>query len=332
MNKKLNANFVKVVNILSDGEYHDGTTMGEKLQMTRSAVWKFIKKLESNNIRIDSIKGKGYALLEPLVLLDVNKIKKNVTSENVEFSIFENIDSTNEYLKSLKIKSVRNANSIKICLSEQQSHGRGRLNREWYSPFGKNVYLSCLYHFQKDVSELSGLSLVVSLAVLKTLKSYGIREHLYVKWPNDILYAGNKISGSLIEIQAETHGECQVIIGIGVNVNMMDDGYNHISQAWTSLQRILNVYVDRSELCARLINNLLVYLRQFDVNGLRAFIDEWKSADCLTNQDVTVKNINETIRGTVTGINDQGHLILQLEDGTLRAFSSGDTSIVKKTS
>lgn len=323
MDKKLNKNLVKVVSILNDGEYHDGTTMGEKLQMTRSAVWKTIKKLQSYQIKIDSIKGKGYALLEPLILLDCNKIKKNITYKKIDLKIFESLESTNEYLKEFK-----DSDTIKICLAEQQTHGKGRLNREWHSPFGKNIYLSCLYPFKKDVSELSGLSLVMCLAVVKTLRNCGIYDSLYVKWPNDIVYSNKKLSGGLIEIQAETHGTCQAVIGIGINVNMLSDN-NKITQAWTSLQKILNKYVDRNHLSINLINNLIDYLYRFDEHGFPMFIQEWINADCLSNQVITVKNMNQHCVGKVTGINEQGHLMLSMGDGTVRAFSSGDTSIVK---
>lgn len=325
MVRKLNANVVKVVNILNGGEYHDGNSMGEKLRMTRSAIWKVIKKLEQYQVNIDSIKGKGYALLEPLALLEMNKIKK-MLNEKVELEIFESIGSTSDYLKSCK-----NVKGIKICLSEQQTEARGRLNREWYSPFGKNLYMSCLFSFQKDMSELSGLSLVTALAIVNTLKSYDIPTDLCVKWPNDILYANKKISGTLIEIQAETHGHTQAVIGIGINVNMLNDDEHHISQAWTSLRKILGVYVDRSDLCARLANNLFTYLRRFDSYGFSVFIDEWMQADCLSHQTITLQNVNQKIKGKVVGINEQGHLLLELPNGPVRAFSSGDTSIVKKT-
>lgn len=323
MTKKLNTNLIKIVSILNDGQYHDGTTIGETLKMTRSAVWKTIKRLESYEIKIDSIKGKGYALLEPLILLDQSKIKKQLTQAKVAINVFEYIDSTNDYLK-----SVKGEKGIKICLAEQQTRGKGRLNRDWYSPFAKNIYLSCLYPFQKDMSELAGLSLVTSLAVIETLRGYGISDNLYVKWPNDIVYANKKLSGNLIEIQAESYGASVAIIGIGINVNMLSDE-DQVSQKWTSMQKILGEYINRNDLCARLIDLLLANIAKFTAQGLAPFIEEWVRSDCLTNQTIAVKNVNDTIKGRVTGINEQGHLLLHLANGTVRAFSSGDTSIVK---
>lgn len=324
MAKKLNANLVKVVNILSDGAYHDGSTMGEKLKMTRSAIWKAIRKLEGYHIEIDSIKGKGYALLQPLLLLDAAKIKRQL-DEKIELEVFESIGSTNDYLK-----HDNKHKGISICLAEQQTEARGRLNRDWYSPFGQNIYMSCLFQFQKEVSELSGLSLVTALAIANTIKSYGVDDSLRVKWPNDIVYANKKISGALIEIQAETHGQAQAIIGMGVNVNMMADEQAHISQAWTSMRKVLGTYIDRNEFCARLINQLLSYLRQFDREGFAAFIDEWKRMDCLSQQTIALQNMSQKIKGKVVGINEQGHLLLTLPDGSLRAFASGDTSVMKR--
>lgn len=322
--KKLNANLINLINILKDGEYHDGNTIGKHLRTSRSAIWKSIKKLQNYGVQIDSIKGKGYALREPLVLLEKNKIQSQLKNENIEIIIFESVHSTNEYLKVLK-----NSKKIIICLAEQQTQGKGRLSRTWYSPFGKNLYLSCYCPIQKDISELAGLSLVVSLAIVKTLNAYGKDNCFSAKWPNDVLYEGKKISGSLIEIHAESHGSSHAIIGIGINVNMLDDS-KQINQAWSSLQQVIGEYIDRNQLCARLINNIVYYLEEFSSFGFVPFQNEWIKADCLTNQNITLRHADKKINGKVKGVNMQGHLLMELKNGDLRTFSSGDTTIEKK--
>jgi BirA family transcriptional regulator, biotin operon repressor / biotin---[acetyl-CoA-carboxylase] ligase len=322
--KKLTASFANLVAILNDGHYHDGTTIGEKLNITRSAVWKTIKKLQSYGIKVDSIKGKGYALLEPLILLNQNTIKENIAQEKIDVEVFETISSTNAYLKA-RI----NDHAIKICLAEQQTQGKGRLHRTWHSPFGQNIYLSCQYSFQRDVSQLAGLSLVVSLAIAKTLANYALPKAMAVKWPNDIFYDEKKLSGALIEIQAESHGVCHAIIGIGLNVNMMHDDEQHILQDWTSLRKITASYIDRNEVCSLLMENLITYLRQFEKEGLAPFINEWNDADCLMNKDISLKNGSKNIHGKAKGIDNLGNLILQASDGRLHAFSSGDTMLMK---
>jgi BirA family biotin operon repressor/biotin-[acetyl-CoA-carboxylase] ligase len=322
--KKLTTGFANLVAILNDGHYHDGTTIGDRLEITRSAVWKTIKKLQSYGIKVDSIKGKGYALLEPLVLLSQKEIKKNVSHSKVEVEVFETIPSTNDYLK-----ANINDRAIRICLAEQQTQGKGRMHRTWHSPFAQNIYFSCQYSFQRDVSQLAGLSLVVSLAIAKTLASYGLPKSLSVKWPNDIMYDQKKLSGALIEIQAESHGACHAIIGIGLNVNMMHDEEAQILQDWTSLRKITASYIDRNEVCGLLIENLITYLRQFEKEGLAPFVSEWNDADCLMNKEISLKNGSRQIHGKAKGIDNLGNLLLQTSDGLLQAFSAGDTMLVK---
>lgn len=318
--KKINHNLIKLVHVMRDGEFHDGNALGDALNMTRSAVWKMIKKLEKYGIEINSVKGKGYALCEPLILLNQDVIAAHT---DATVTIFETIDSTNEYLKH------RRSKKLQFCIAEQQTNGKGRLNRNWHSPFGQNIYLSCLYPFTKDISELAGLSLVVSLAIAATLRKFGLDEKLFVKWPNDILHDGNKLSGTLIEVQAESNGACQAVIGIGLNVNMLLDTQREITQGWTSMRKITGQYLDRNNIAATLMNDLQDYLERFHANGFKDFIAEWQAADCMHGKDITVKNHHETISGVMAGINAQGHLLLKTSEGE-RAFSSGDTLIVKK--
>lgn len=325
MTRKANNKLARLTAAMSDGEFHDGTALGADLHMTRSAVWKMIKKLERYDIQINSVKGRGYALCEPVILLDEEAMRKRLRKKNCQLTLFESVGSTNDYLKSL-----HHPKGIYFCLAEQQTEGRGRLHRAWHSPFGKNIYLSCLYPFHKDISELSGLSLVVSLAIVQSLRQFGLTENVNVKWPNDIICSQRKISGTLIELQAESHGMSHAVIGIGLNVNMLIDERRQISQAWTSMRRETGEYIDRNLAAAALINDLQDYLLRFDREGFAAFTDEWMAAEVMTGRQVAVKTINETASGEVLGINAQGHLLMKMSDGRTRAFSSGDTAIIKK--
>lgn len=320
--KKGNSNLASLVRHLSDSVYQDGTTIGKTMNITRGAVWKGIKKLQKYGIKIYSIKGKGYALAEPLILLDKKLIRKQVIHKSVILDIFESIGSTNDYLK-----NYFSFNKVRVCAVEHQAHGRGRFNRSWHSPFGQNIYLSCLYPFQKDLSELAGLSLVVSLAVIKTLKAYNLPAGLGVKWPNDVTYQAKKLAGCLIDVQAEANGTCSAIIGIGLNVNMLHDEKNEITQPWTSLRAILGAYVDRNLLCAALINNIVDYLQQFEKHSLSIFLAEWQQFDALYSRKVVLEINNNKLCGKAKGINEQGHLLIQLENGATQIFSSGDISL-----
>jgi BirA family biotin operon repressor/biotin-[acetyl-CoA-carboxylase] ligase len=324
--KKINSNLTSIVEILSDEEIHDGTSIGSQLNITRTAVWKTIKKLENYGVPIVSIKGKGYSLVEQLILLDKSKILKLIKNKNIELSLFETIDSTNCYLK----KSI-SGKKIKVCLAEQQTQGKGRFNRTWYSPFGQNIYLSLLYKFEKDISTLAGLSLIISLAIIETLASYDLVQAPLVKWPNDVVINNKKVAGNLVEVIAETNGVCHAIIGVGINVNMLDGKNSGITQEWTSIRKVNQNYFDRNILSATLIDNLIVYLEEFERHGLSYFLKKWKSSDCLYKKEIALKFGTKKILGTVQGINDQGHLQMQLSDGSIKYFSSGDTTIISSS-
>lgn len=325
--KALNQNLVELVKLLNDKKVHDGSSIGEHLNISRAAVCKAIKKLQQYGVSISSTKGKGYQLLEDLILLDINAIKSRLRHPLITVEILEKTSSTNDYLKN-KIKEKGN---IHVCLSETQSAGKGRLERKWHSPFAKNIYLSMLCPFDKDISALNGLSLVVGLAVCRAIHNTVslAKQSLKIKWPNDILLLGDKLAGSLIEIQAESNGSCQVIIGVGVNVNMRQALHEHIDQSWNSLMKLGNKYLNRNDLACEIIDNLIDYLEKFSSLGLSAFSSEWDSMDHLSGSQIAVITGSRKITGKYTGINHQGHLKIKNEAGEVLLLSSGDTTILK---
>ena len=317
----ISLNLIRLVEMLSDLEFHDGEKLGKSLGITRSAIWKIIQKLTDYGIEISSIKNKGYALKEPLLLLDQVKIGQEIINDNIELEIFETIESTNNYLK-------KNLNPLKqkICFAEMQTSGRGRMGRNWHSPFGQNIYMSYARLFAKDASELSGLSLIIGMACLNAIKEIGIDIPIKLKWPNDGIYLGQKMMGILVELQSESYGETMAIMGIGINVNALLDS-PIITQEWTSLRKITGRYVNRNQLCIALIDNLNFYLEQFIQYGLREFIPKWQELDYLYNQKVKLNNDN--ISAIAKGIDQHGNLLLELGTGEIKAFSSGEISIQK---
>jgi len=315
--------------LLSDGQYHDGTSLGNHLNISRAAVWKVIKKLEQYTIPLVSVKGKGYRLESPLILLNPKKIKAELRHRSVHLDILEKINSTNIYLEQF----IRQNKQINVCIAETQSHGKGRLHRKWYSPFGENIYLSLLCPFEKDISELSGLSLISGLATCHALESL-VRmknQSLKIKWPNDIVIDHQKLAGILIEIQAESNGFCQVIIGIGVNVNMRQAPNKELNQPWSSLFKVTGEFQDRNHLCAELIDTLIDYLERFSSGGWPVFTEEWKKRDVLINKTIAIQTGDKKLKGICRGVNDRGHLLLKTENHGILTVSSGDTTVLKET-
>ncbi len=255
----------------------------------------------------------------PMILLDAKKIQSH-TRYQPTLTIFETIGSTNDYLLQLN----EPAGAINICLAEEQVQGKATRGKTWYSAFAENLYFSCRYPLIAPINDYSSLSLVVSLAVVRTLKRYPVPQPFWVKWPNDVLYDHQKISGNLIEVQRQSQ---HVVIGIGINVNMLHD-LDAITQPWTSLRQITGVYLDRNVLCGSLINHLLDYLYIYSEKGLEAFMAEWQAQDYLQGKDIALLHNGKTIEGCVMGIDGLGRLVLAV-DGEVKRFPSGESRVLK---
>src|SRR5688500_16624778 len=209
---------IELIRILSDGAFHSGEDLARHFGVARASVSKAMAKLSSYGLDIHSVRGKGYRLSNKLVLLDKEQILGCLSSASQasieELTIFDSIDSTNTYLLKQIHPQLRLQNGkCRICLSEMQTAGRGRRGRQWISPFGYNIYLSLLKEFSAGAKSLDGLSLVVSLAILRALQKWGI-SGLGLKWPNDLMVNQKKIAGVLLEMSGDTVGTCHVVIGL----------------------------------------------------------------------------------------------------------------------
>lgn len=258
-----------------------------------------------------------------MILFNQDKIRQHLLRQDVTMHLFETIDSTNQFLQTLPLDQ-----AIHICLAEQQTAGRGRLQRAWHSPFGQNIYFSCRYFLKNHLEALSGLSLLAGLSVAETLQALQLPQNVFLKWPNDVMYDQHKLAGILVEIQKITSEGCYVIIGIGINVNMTET--TAITQSWTSLKKMLAVDIDRNVLCAHLIDQLFRDLNRFELHGLKDFLPLWRARDYLFQKHVTLQTPLSLITGMAQGVDEVGRLIVRLTDGTQQLMTSGEATIVKQ--
>ncbi|WPX96461.1 biotin--[acetyl-CoA-carboxylase] ligase [Candidatus Bandiella euplotis] len=307
----------KLLHLLQSEGRKTGMELAAKLGVSRSVVLKIIKKLRNYGVDITSNKKRGYQVNQDIILINKGKIEKT----GIKVEVFESIGSTNDYLKTV---DPTHGYEYYVCIAEHQSHGRGRLKRSWYSPFAQNVYLSIAYCMNGDISRLSGLSMVVSLSILAILQDLSLAQNFKIKWPNDVYFKDDKISGVIIETIGNSVGGYRVIIGIGINVNMVE---SVISNNWTSLKKITSKHFDRNKVCSLLIDNLIKYIKQFEMYGFGHFIEEWNKLDYLTAKVVSIENSGNTISGLYQGVNTIGQLLLQTDRNGLVAISSGDISL-----
>jgi len=317
----------KILKILQKGGFHSGESLGRQLNVSRTAIWKQLQKLEALGLELESVKGVGYRLPDSFELLSKAKILNDIADSHgdlpCELEIFQSIDSTNRYARE---RAEAKAISGAVVLAENQTDGRGRRGKTWVSPFAANLYMSIVWDFDQGAESLQGLSLAVGVGVRRTLVELGLKD-VQLKWPNDIYIGGKKLGGILLEMIGDPNGRCTVIIGIGLNVAMPSLAAQEIDQAWTDLQAQFPSPISRNTLTAKLVVTLFVLLKDFQRLGFRAYRHEWEEADLLKNHPGTVRTVKESISGIVLGVDDSGALRLALSDGEVQRFFAGELSL-----
>lgn len=319
----------KLLEILCDGAFHSGEHLGKTLSLSRSAIWKLLKQLDAWDLKLEAVTNKGYCIPGGLVLLEKEKLLSYVAPDlqNAldQIEIFDALPSTNDYLLNLiQQKSTHN----RACFAEKQIAGKGRRGRTWISPFAKNIYVSLLWYFPQDPRELSCLSLAIAIAVVNALEQYGLKQALGIKWPNDVLWEGHKLSGILVEVSSEANDRCSAVIGVGLNVDMSALAHSGtIHQAWTDVQSLMGQKIDRNKLAGIVLSALIQSAQKFQNQGFEAFLKQWQALDVSLNKPLSIMSSTAQWEGIGRGINEQGHLVLELEGGLRKSFASGEVSL-----
>jgi len=310
-----------LIELLADGQCHSGEEIGRRLGVSRTAVWKQLQKLSDLGLDVTSLKGRGYRLSRKIDLLDQLEICQQLSSQVYAkidvLDVLFAVDSSNTY--ALKNGLPVNEGKAYICFAEFQSQGRGRRGRQWVSPLGCNLYSSFVWQFEEGAAVLEGLSLAVGVAVVKAIETLGV-EGLSLKWPNDILLMGKKLGGVLLEMSGDPSGQCQVVIGIGINVGM-PEGQN-IDQSWAALGS------DTSRIClaSRLVDQVVPLLASYTVDGFSFYRDDWLARDAFFGQQVSVLSGSHVTSGIACGVERNGALLLNV-GGAERAFYGGELSL-----
>ncbi|ACB83684.1 biotin--[acetyl-CoA-carboxylase] ligase [Natranaerobius thermophilus] len=305
----------KILNNLKKQPYVSGEFLSSQLNVSRTAIWKNIQGLANLGYQIDPIKGKGYRLVV---------IPDNLYPWELDFSLkkdyqityFDNIDSTNNYARSLQ--------PPQVVIAEQQTKGRGRMGRAWFSAPG-GIYFSLVITPRCSVDEIPTIPLLISTAITKVLKrELGIQAE--IKWPNDILVQGQKVTGILVELAGETDAPQKAVIGVGINANQNTNLFpEELKKSVTSLRELNCSPVNRK----LMLNSILEEITQlfFELpNCIPKVLNTWKEYSCTLGKKITVKQVSKTITGIAKDIDRSGALIVETPQGEQRILT-GDLSI-----
>ena len=240
---------------------------------------------------------------------------------------FATLGSTNDHLKQMS-----DAPEFTCVVADEQTAGRGRRDRAWHSAPGEGLYLSLLLRPPKFAMKIPLLSLMSAVAVAETLLNFGVAG-VDIKWPNDVLVNGRKLSGILIEAISKGTGsqlgETRVIVGIGVNLNHSSalSFPEELRQTATSLQLETGKAIDVDVFRDRLLLTLAQWYERWKQGEENLILDSWQRLSSYSRGlQVVVTLDHEQVMGTTAGINEDGALLLQTADGNIRTILAGDVT------
>lgn len=310
---------------LADGEFHSGEVLARQFGVTRATVNNALRDVESYGLTLYSVRGRGYRLARPLQWLDVEAIRAGLGAERdaLHIEILDYATSSNALLLQ---RAVQGAASGSVLAVEWQSAGRGRLGRTWFSGLGDALIFSLLWRFESGLAALSGLSLAVGIAMMRTLTELGV-PGVGLKWPNDVLLNDGKLAGILLEAQGDMLGPSAVVIGIGLNLAVPETLRGRIDQAVSDLASLEMTVPERNLVLAVSLKNLAAVLREFADRGFAPLRAEWESHHVFQMRPVKLSLPDGSqVAGTVTGVTDEGALRLETEQGE-KIFHAGEVSL-----
>jgi len=254
------------------------------------------------------------------------------SESHLNIEIHESLESTNsrahEVLKTLKWRQHQYMYGF-IC-ADQQTAGRGRLNRVWWSPAQRNIYVSYMVSLPGDYA-FSGLSLAVGLSVRQVLQAY-CAQSVSVKWPNDVIVCDQKIAGILIEVYQRA-GRWWFVIGVGLNVGMTEDEYPEAHRPWTSLALLVGSPLCRITIIKQLQLSIDQTCQQFAKAGWPSFLSSWRAADWLYGQYIRLNNgvsqlQSGTLFGLASGVDESGQLLVLDDQQQLHSIVSAEIELI----
>jgi len=290
------------------GDYVSGEWLSKELGISRVSVWKHIRNLKQDGYVVEA-SPRGYRLISSPDLL----LPCEFPDLEQRIHHFGEIGSTMAVARELARKGVEEGT---IVIAESQTCGRGRLNREWFSPEG-GIYFTIILKPKISPIYAPRINLMASVAVAKTIRTFcGLKAEL--KWPNDVLIAGRKVCGILAEMEAEVDAVNFVNLGVGINVNASISQYEKRA---TSLKDELRREVSRKAFFSAVLKEIEEQQTLLTGNGL---LEEWRSFSATLSREVKIVAPGEEIIGRAIDIDTSGALIVRGEDGSLRSAIAGD--------
>lgn len=329
-----NARTWQLLDLLADGEFHSGEVLANRLGISRASVFNALAGVTDSGITLQRVRGRGYRLARPWQRLERDEISRWLGKDAGQFDIeiLPQAISSNTLLLQRAGPAAANGRAPggSVLAVELQTAGRGRMGRAWHSGLGTALTFSLLWRFDCGLNDLSGLSLAVAVAIVRTLNKLGA-QGVQLKWPNDILTTQGKLGGVLIEAQGDMLGPSAVVIGIGLNCTLPPNLALQIDQAACALEEVCEKMPARNQLLAMLLLDLAQVLQQFPKSGFAALREEWERYHIYQGKQIRLQmGDGQIVDGIARGASDSGELCMDTALG-MRHFNSGEVGLLPQS-
>ena len=311
--------------LLNASDYISGEEISRQLGVSRTVVWKQMNRLRAQGYKIESITNKGYRLkdnFDGFATEEISFLLKDHPLVSRVF-VYDTIDSTNLEGKRLADTGV---SPPFLVLSEEQTQGRGRRGRDWFSMKGQGIYMSLVIKPDFKPTSASMLTLLAGLSVMRAIHGVTGLEAA-IKWPNDIVIEGKKVCGILTEMSAEIDYIHYVVIGIGINVNQ-DSFSEEISAVAASLKQLSGQSYERKALIKEVLDEFKSLFEPFLITESLGFVLEEYNKGCINlHKRVRLIDPKGITEGIAEAITSDGALLLRMDDGCQLLVQSGEVSV-----
>jgi BirA family biotin operon repressor/biotin-[acetyl-CoA-carboxylase] ligase len=327
------------------GKPLSGSSLAKELGLSRSAIWKTIEALRKQGYVINAVTNQGYTLSVTNDIISKEGIllyleNKTITGDNLH--VYNTVESTNQLAKKLAIGGALHGT---VVLADEQTKGRGRLGRSFFSPKGSGIYMSIILRPTGTAEQALQLTTSAAVAVCKALSDI-LRVKASIKWVNDIYIKDKKICGILTEAvtNIETGSIESLILGVGINVFMPSEGFpgelNTIADSIFYENNLEGFYsknngqryesFSRNRLIAAILDQIIIINQKLQTNPKEEFkniIDEYRSRCFILNRAIRVHRGNQEYKAIARNIDSAGGLVIEKSDGKLETLRSGEISI-----
>lgn len=310
----------------ADGAYLSGQHIAELIGCSRTAVWKHIGELRKEGFELEAVRRKGYRIVKTPEKITADELRLGLTTKFIGKNLHyeETVDSTQKIAHRL---AYDDAPEGTVIIAEEQVSGRGRMARRWHSPKYTGIWMSIILRPNISLPKAPQLTLLTAVAIVQAIEELtGLLPE--IKWPNDILIKGKKVTGILTELEAESDRINSIIIGIGINVNQTKEDFpSDLEQIATSLLLEKGEKVSRADLIKGIFTNLeklyLLYLEE----GFLPIKLLWESYAISIGKKITARTLTQSIIGKALGITDDGVLMIEDDHGNIHHVYSADIEL-----